>query len=163
MPWVLFIALSLAGCVASGPAGFKELPLISGFGEIYIFRESKFEAAGINTDIYVDGTKIGNLPNGSYLVIYASTAKHKVEARFSLINKMWYSDAAIELSVDDGKSVFAELDLTMTSLVVVGPAASSTWSTGFQNCAPATARTVVDRLRINNSNFELFVPDTKAR
>jgi hypothetical protein len=148
------LCLFISGCVASGPKGLKELEPRSGKGILYVFRESKIAASGINTTIELDGKELGTLPNGSFLVTYVTPGTHKVSARFSIINKMYYRDCDILIPVSSGETKAVQMSFEMTSLSVGGAGSNSTWENGLVEVPFEKEKEAISQLRINNSDFE---------
>jgi hypothetical protein len=151
---LLTLAAVLGGCVAAGPVGFQKFEPRPDNAVLYVYRESKIPACGISDDVYIDSKKVGELPNGSYLVSFLAPGHHTVEVKFSAINSLWYKDSKKEIDVKPGTQSFLLFDVTMTSLTIA-PVSMSTWSTGLREATAEEAEQAINKLRINNA------PDTK--
>jgi len=146
---LLSLCVILGGCVAAGPVGFQKFEPKPDNAVLYIYRESKIPASGINDDVYIDNKKIGELPNGSYLATYLTPGRHTIEVKFSAINSIWYKDSKKEIDLKPNTRSYLLFDITMTSLTIA-PVSLSTWSTGLREATPAEAELAIAMLRINN-------------
>src|SRR6266852_3344840 len=77
----LVIALlgAMSGC-ASGPKFSGLEQTAQGKADIYVYREAAIFAAIQDFEIAIDGRKVGNLANGSYLKIQVGPGAHLVRA-----------------------------------------------------------------------------------
>ena len=147
----LVLLAFLAGCATMGPVGYQTFGNKPGQALVHIYRESKFAASGVSADVLVDGKVIGTIPNGSFLAAYVKPGAHTIEVKFGALNKLWYKDQKAELTLNEGDRRFVRLDLTITSLTVIGPFANSTWTTGLGDVPEPLAVKEMQRLGLNNN------------
>jgi len=150
----LIAVACLAGCVTSGPSGYQSFNNKPGTGLVYVYRESKFAASGVSADVVVDGKVIGTIPNGSFVAAYLKPGVHSIEVKFGAINKLWYKDQKAEVTFSESDRKYVRLDVTITSLTVVGPYANSTWTTGLGDVPELVAVNEMQKLGLNNNPNE---------
>lgn len=142
---LLAVALSasafLAGCAAPG-APFATLePVISGKGNLYLYRKSALYAVGAKYKVRAaDGTLVGELYNASYLLLPLSPGKHL----FSVDEGGFVKPKPFEVDVKPGQNYFVEYDSSKGLLLG--------WGLLSESAARSEAQALSDLRGLNRAN-----------
>lgn len=100
-------AALLQGCAAPGPAFAKLEPVAADKGHLYLYRKPALYAAGAQYKVKAaDGTLVGQLYNGSYLLLPLKAGKHQ----FSVDEGGFARPRSFEVDVKPGQNYFVEYD-----------------------------------------------------
>ncbi len=79
---LIIVALLLGGCGAAGPKFDKALlnsqPVPQNKARIYFLRESNAMEGGRSTPLEIDGSDVGKLKNGGFLIVDIEPGDHEI-------------------------------------------------------------------------------------
>ncbi len=111
----LVIGTILTGCASAPGAKFSGLKNVSsGTAELIVYRQSAFFAEGQTMPVLIDGNKIGELYNGSYLQQQLTPGNHAIKVTTGAFGK----SAEANVQIVDGERKFLHFDF------VTGPLAN---------------------------------------
>jgi hypothetical protein len=99
------VVLLLAAC-ATGPKFQSAEQPPANMGDIYLYRTAAIYAFGTSFDTLVDGKKVGELPNASYLVMRLTPGKHILQVAPGALGQK----SEIQLDVQKGTTGFYQYD-----------------------------------------------------
>jgi len=112
---VLVIGNILTGCASAPGAKFSGLQNVpSGAAELIVYRQSAFFAKGQTMPVLIDGNKIGELYNGSYLQQQLTPGNHIIKVTTGAFGK----PAEANVQIAAGERKFLHFDF------VTGPLAN---------------------------------------
>ena len=131
----------LQGCAAPG-APFASLdPVAAGKGHLYLYRKPALYAAGAKYKVRAaDGTLVGELYNGSYLLLPLAPGKHQ----FSVDEGGFAKPKTFEVDVQSGKNYFVEYDSSKGLLLG--------WGMLSDSAARTEAQALADLKGLNRAN-----------
>ena len=102
----LVLAVSAVACATAPGPLFQEVRAAApDSGNIYVFRRDRMYGSGESWAVSLDKKPVGDLFNASFLVLDVAPGKHTVKIRPGLS-----TGYERELSVENGKTYFVELD-----------------------------------------------------
>ena len=112
----LFLAMTvgaaLVGCAtATGPQFTSVQAASADSANVYVYRKDRAFAMGQSFDVAMDAKPVGNIVNASFLVLNTTPGKHTVTVHPGLGTSF-----PLELSLEAGKTYFAEFELTNSLL-----------------------------------------------
>lgn len=100
------VAACIAGCAAPG-APFAGLDAVaSDKGNLYLYRKPALYAFGAKYKVTADGAVVGELSNGSYLLLPLAPGKHSL----SVDEGGFARPKSFEVDVQPGRNYFVEYD-----------------------------------------------------
>jgi hypothetical protein len=102
----LFVALSLAGCTASGPAFKPVQPIPDGKGVVYIYREPGFVGSGVYGTVTANKAPITKIRTGGYYPYVANPGPVHFEVSTEATNEA-------DLTVETGKEKYLKTTVGM--------------------------------------------------
>ena len=118
----LLVSLALAsaglqGCAAPGPAFSSLEPVAAGKGHLYLYRKSGVYAPAAKYKVHSkDGGLVGELYNGSYLLLPLSPGRHQ----FTVDERGFAGPKSFDIDVQAGKSYFVEYDSGLGMILGTG-------------------------------------------
>jgi hypothetical protein len=102
----VLVAAAVGGCAAPG-APFASLePVAAGKGHLYVYRKPALYAFGAKYHVTADGAKVGDLSNGSYLLLPLEPGKH----RLAVDEGGFQRPKSFDVDVQAGQNYFVEYD-----------------------------------------------------
>ena len=128
----MFAAALLSGCAAPGPSFTSLEPVAAGKGNLYLYRKPALYAMAAKYKVKAgDGTVVGELHNGSYLLVPLEPGKH----RFSVDEGGFASPKTFEVDAKAGQNYFVEYDSSKGLLLGWGLLSDSSARTEAQGLA----------------------------
>jgi hypothetical protein len=100
------VAAGIAGCAAPGTPFASLEPVAADKGHLYLYRKPALYAFGAKYKVTADGAQIGELSNGSYLLLPLAPGKH----RLSVHEGGLLRPKSFEVDVQAGQNYFVEYD-----------------------------------------------------
>ena len=98
----LVIGTALTGCASAPGAKFSGLQNVpSGTAELIVYRQSAFFAEGQTMPVLIDGNKMGELYNGSYLQQQLTPGNHAIKVTTGAFGKS--AEANVQIAAGERK------------------------------------------------------------
>ncbi|WP_342114762.1 DUF2846 domain-containing protein [Pseudoduganella sp. OTU4001] len=102
----------LTGCAASGPHYSHEVPA-KDEALIYVYREWRLANGGGSPTIALNGRKMDDLKNGSFLQFRVAPGRHKVEQLTSIWDWIFEAEPVV-VNADAGEVYYVQLETDAT-------------------------------------------------
>lgn len=150
---LLFLAIGLYGCGASGPIYKQYSPKNSETAVVYVYRPSRSVNCCVAPAVYLNGNRQGSLKNGGYLVYELPSGEHKITVGDGSYG---FTAESLEVDLEKGEYYFLKWNIgpiqnmgDVVAVAMLGSAAPGQREYNLVQVNPAIAKQEISSLKLS--------------